>query len=170
MPQVEAEADIGDDHIVFDIGHQAVDEADMLDVLPGDDFDVQVVAQAVGVFFQEKAIRRRDPVPREEFQHPDDLVLGVEGQLVDQEQVPPDGDDERTVGSVSLIAQRDMGGWRGPVGIDSPETVADQIETALGAHQVKPGVQIQEFFDDGHGDPVKIFYGLIFLGQIIESF
>ena len=62
MPEVEAEADIGDDHIVFDIGHQAVDKADMLDVLPGDDLDVQVVAQAVGILFQEKAVRRRDSV------------------------------------------------------------------------------------------------------------
>ena len=40
---------------MFDIGHQAVDEADVLDVLPGDDFDVQVVAQAVGVLLQEEA-------------------------------------------------------------------------------------------------------------------
>ena len=56
MPQVEAEADIGDDHIVFDIGHQAVDKPDMLNVLPGDDFDVEVVSQAVGELFQEKPV------------------------------------------------------------------------------------------------------------------
>ncbi len=79
MPQVEAEADVGDDHIVFDIGHQAVDKADVLDILPGDDLHVQVVAQAVGVLFHEKAVSRRDFSLRVEFQHPDDLVLGVKG-------------------------------------------------------------------------------------------
>ena len=60
-------------------------------------------------------------------------------------------------------------GGGGLVGIEPPETVADQIETALGAHQVKAGVQIEELFDDAHGDPVKVFYGLVFLGQVIEG-
>jgi hypothetical protein len=141
----------------------------MLDVLPGDDFDVQIVAQPIGVLFQEKVVRRRDPVPRVHLQHPDDLVFGVEGQLVDQEQIPPDGEDQGTISGVSLISQMDMSGWGGLVGIEPPETVADQIETALGAHQVKACVQIKELFDDAHGDPVKVFYGLVFLGQVIEG-
>ena len=74
-----------------------------------------------------------------------------------------------TISGVSLIGQMDMGGWGGLVGIEPPETVADQVQPALGAYQVEACVQIKELFDDAHGDPVEIFYGLVFLGQVIEG-
>jgi len=147
---------------VFDIGHQAVDKADMLDVLPAT-ISRAGCSQRLAYFSRKKRsaseIRSADRIPAS-----DDLVFGVKGQLVDQEQITPDGKDERTISGVSLISQMDMRG--GAVLSDrAPETVADQIETALGAHQVKAGVQIEKLFDDAHGDPVKVFYGLVFLAR-----
>ena len=40
--------------IVFNISHQTVDEADMLDILRSNNFVMQGVTQTVGVFFKKK--------------------------------------------------------------------------------------------------------------------
>ncbi len=112
---------------------------------------------------------RRNSAPRVEFQHADELVLGVKGELVHQEQVAPDGDDQAAIGRISLIGQMDVLGWQGLIGIESPEAVALQFQPTLGADLVEASVQIKEFLDHAHRDPVEIFYGLIFLGQVIEG-
>ena len=131
MPQVEGQADIGDDDVVFDIGHQAVDEADVLDVLPGDDLDVQVVAQAVGVLLEEKLVLGGNLVAGEDFQHADDPVFGIKGQLVHQDLVAPDGDQPGVVCLVGLALQPDMGQRRGLFRVNPVQAVAHQFQAVL---------------------------------------
>src|SRR5208337_4639575 len=169
MLQVEGEADVGDDDVVFDIRHQAVDEADVLDILPGDDLDVQIVAQPVGVLLKEKLVFPGDPVPGKELQQTDDSILGVKGELAHQDLVAPDGDGPGIGFAVGLALQPDMGRRRGLFRVNPPQAVAYQFQLALDADQIEAAVQVEKFFDDPYRDPVEVVQGLIFLGQVVEG-
>ncbi len=135
---------------MFDVRHQAVDETDVLDVLPGDDLVVEVVAQAIGVFFQEEAPALGDLLLGEDLQHADGLLLGVEGQAVHQDHVALDGPHPGVPDAVGLVVEADALRGRGLVRVDALDGVAHQAQNTFPGHQVEAGVQVEEFLDDRH--------------------
>ncbi len=63
------EVHVGHNHVVLDVDHQGVDELQTVDVLPGNEPVVQVVADAVGVLGEKEPVGLGQPAPAADRVH-----------------------------------------------------------------------------------------------------
>jgi len=71
--------DVGNDDVMFDISYKGADELQMLDILLDQELVVDVIADAVGIFFEEKLIVRVQVFCRIYFQYSEDIVFCFKG-------------------------------------------------------------------------------------------
>ena len=74
--------DVGGDDVMFDISDKGADELQMLDILLDQELVVDVIADAVGIFFEEEFIVRIQVVCGIYFQYAEDIVLCFKGELI----------------------------------------------------------------------------------------
>jgi hypothetical protein len=73
------------------------------------------------------------------------------------------------VRAICLAFQVDMRERRSLGRIKPLEAVAHQLQVSFLANKIKPGLQAEEFLNNAHRDPIEVFQGLIFLGQVEEG-
>ena len=112
---------------------------------------MKIEPQAVDVFFQEEATPFGNFLLGKNLQHADELLFGIEGQTIHQQQVSPDGRQPGGIHQVGLIFQMDVFRSCGFVGRNSLEAVTHQLQGAISGNQVKSGIQVEKLLDHPDG-------------------